>query len=263
VGYSRSSNLPVFHPSAAFTLIELLVVVAIIAVLAALLLPALQGARAKAKDAACRSNLRQLHTAIVVYADDHDGRLPDAYSISKRKMAADALLWSDPRFLHNKLALYLNPRQQVWLCPGWPPDNPHVYVGGTTATHNVNGTPDNPSAGSVPGTPFNFGEGYVYYPWGWIGAISDPAIQAQYVGYARLTGPPCQSEAKVLQCYPGQEIVNATGAIATPGPHGTDATRWNVLWLDGHVDQRRGLYEGWGGLLVNVPGNWMQHCIGY
>jgi prepilin-type N-terminal cleavage/methylation domain-containing protein/prepilin-type processing-associated H-X9-DG protein len=61
---------------AAFTLIELLVVVAIIAVLAAMLLPALNNAKASAKRAQCLSNMKQLATGMFLYAGDHDDHVP-------------------------------------------------------------------------------------------------------------------------------------------------------------------------------------------
>jgi prepilin-type N-terminal cleavage/methylation domain-containing protein/prepilin-type processing-associated H-X9-DG protein len=61
-----------------FTLIEILVVIAIISVLASILFPVFARARAKARQAQCISNLRQLATAFSMYTSDYDETFPGA-----------------------------------------------------------------------------------------------------------------------------------------------------------------------------------------
>ena len=69
-------------PGAAFTLIELLLVIAIIAILAALLLPALASAQAKGKRTVCLDNLKQAALSFQMYTADNDGKLAQNYPLA-------------------------------------------------------------------------------------------------------------------------------------------------------------------------------------
>ena len=88
----------------AFTLIELLVVISIIAILAAILLPALKNARDAAKKIYCVNNLKNIGLAIFMYCDDYDGWLP----IAKSNVAADVYGSGNARnFWAGQIAPYL------------------------------------------------------------------------------------------------------------------------------------------------------------
>ena len=88
----------------AFTLIELLVVISIIAVLAAVSMPAAQRARSQARTVACRSNLRQWAFATTAYANDHNGKVPGSWWVR----------WNGGTSL---LESYMRDHKPVNLCP--------------------------------------------------------------------------------------------------------------------------------------------------
>ena len=103
-----------------FTLVELLVVLAVIAVLAGMLLPALGRAQAKARQAACLSNLRQVGLGFALYQEDHQGRFPDRRDLKRSLGYRPWTDWplSDPRagWAVGVLKSALG-NTAVWRCP--------------------------------------------------------------------------------------------------------------------------------------------------
>ena len=134
-----SSSIP-HHPLSErkrnFTLIELLVVIAIIAILAGMLLPALNKSRMKARSTMCQANLRSIHRMVMMYWDDYKNGLPNKSPSPSTQSGRDwgSLLWEQymggiktMRFSDSNRRTFRLPirRGSVFACPELSGKNPN------------------------------------------------------------------------------------------------------------------------------------------
>jgi prepilin-type N-terminal cleavage/methylation domain-containing protein/prepilin-type processing-associated H-X9-DG protein len=136
------SKIPIKRTSG-FTLIELLVVIAIIGILAAMLLPALNRAKAKGVQTTCLNNLRQLQTAWTMYLGDHNNVMPEnkmtgvgllgCLSTSNSWVTGNAQASADPALICQGSLYSYTPNVAVYHCPA---DRSSVFDSSTPRTRS-------------------------------------------------------------------------------------------------------------------------------
>jgi prepilin-type processing-associated H-X9-DG protein/prepilin-type N-terminal cleavage/methylation domain-containing protein len=211
----------------AFTLVELLVVIAVIAILIALLLPALRGVREQARQLSCASNLRQTGVLLMAYANQSNQYMPLAFT--------DYMNPADPRTnwpkaledlkvvqsSHNVASTPAMSKFSMLYCPAYRVDVRRSYAMPRTKDDNSSRSIGGAVRGRWPGRPIGSWE--KYYVWTRLTEFVRPAQRIALI------------ESKDNDLAVGENWGDYVNTWDTARHRGGA----NYLFVDGHVEWRR------------------------
>ena len=215
-----------------FTLIELLVVIAVIAILAALLLPALTNSKQSAKRIQCVSQLRQLGLATQMYLDDHDGR---TFPFKYYETNGGALYWfgwiengieGERRFDATQGPLFDYVQGLgIEICPSLNYASGHFKLKAKGASFGYGYNRHLASTNDFPAVNSEL--------------VRDPGGTALFADAAQINDfqAPASPENPLLEEW--YYVDAAEGSFSYPNAHFRHRERANVAFLDGHVAAER------------------------
>ena len=221
------------NPRHSFTLIELLFVIAIIAILAALLLPALTRAQEKAKGVACTSNLRQIGLALTVYSSDNN-----CYPHHGVQYRADPWGKEFGDTMGRVRKVYVCPSQRNALAWSNSTAGLSEVIVSASYAYNVFGCSMSAILGLDNGTGF--------------AEVKDTQIVVPADMIAFGDGP--ESATLCMTVFDPTFGWEMDGAFVSWGPSRRHAGGANIVFCDGHVEY--GKYRKWVEHRVDVMSRW-------